>query len=137
MPPPRPILLQEVYQPSGQFKGAKTAFCIHNIAFQGRFWPESFKEMHMPQNAMNKLGFMDGYKKVFNEKTPLDDDAKPSEMFGGPFNKLNWMKAGILAADKVLTVSPNYATEIGSGPDKGVELDRYIREVSVCAAAAA
>lgn len=39
------------------------------------------------------------------------------------------LQAGILAADKVLTVSPNYATEIGSGPDKGVELDRFIRQV--------
>jgi granule-bound starch synthase len=32
-----------------------------------------------------------------------------------------------MASDKVLTVSPNYAAEIGSGPDKGVELDSYIR----------
>jgi granule-bound starch synthase len=39
-------------------------------------------------------------------------------------------QAGILAADKVLTVSPNYAAEIGSGPDKGVELDSVIRMVS-------
>jgi len=30
---------------------------------------------------------------VFDEKTPLDDDAKPSEsMQGGPHDKLNWMK---------------------------------------------
>jgi granule-bound starch synthase len=28
----------------------------------------------------------------------------------------------------VLTVSPNYATEIASGPDKGVELNQYIRQ---------
>jgi hypothetical protein len=27
-------------------------------------------------------------------------------------------------------VSPNYASEIGSGPDKGVELDSVIRMVS-------
>jgi hypothetical protein len=40
------------------------------------------------------------------------------------------LQAGILAADKVLTVSPNYASEIGSGPDKGVELDSVIRMVS-------
>jgi glycogen synthase len=39
------------------------------------------------------------------------------------------LQAGILAADKVLTVSPNYAAEISSGPDKGVELDSVIRMV--------
>jgi granule-bound starch synthase len=65
---------------------------------------------------------------VFNEKTPLDDDAKPSEsMQGGPHDKLNWMKAGIMAADRVLTVSPNYASEISANAEKGVELDKYIR----------
>eukprot|EP00878_Enallax_costatus_P000485 GHUV01000577.1.p1 GENE.GHUV01000577.1~~GHUV01000577.1.p1 ORF type:complete len:622 (+),score=214.06 GHUV01000577.1:161-1867(+) len=124
-----PLLLKDVYQPSGQFKNTKVAFCIHNIAFQGRFWPESFKDMALPQAALSKLGFQDGYSKVFDERTPLDDDEKPTDSLAGPFNKLNWMKAGILAADKVLTVSPNYATEIGSGPDKGVELDKFIQQV--------
>lgn len=47
-----------------------------------------------------------------------------------PGRTLTLLQAGILSADKVLTVSPNYAMEIGSGPDKGVELDRFIREVS-------
>jgi granule-bound starch synthase len=125
-----PLLIKDVYQPRGQFKNAKVAFCIHNIAFQGRFWPESFKDMALPPASLDKLGFKDGYSKVFNEKTPLDDDAKPSEsMQGGPHDKLNWMKAGIMAADRVLTVSPNYASEISANAEKGVELDKYIRQV--------
>jgi granule-bound starch synthase len=125
-----PLLIKDVYQPRGQFKNAKVAFCIHNIAFQGRFWPESFKDMALPPSAMAKLGFKDGYNKVFDEKNPLDDDEKPSEsMTGGLKEKLNWMKAGILSADKVLTVSPNYASEISANAEKGVELDKYIREV--------
>jgi granule-bound starch synthase len=37
------------------------------------------------------------------------------------------LQAGILAADKVLTVSPNYASEISTNAEKGVELDKYIR----------
>jgi glycogen synthase len=53
-----------VYQPRGQFKNAKVAFCIHNIAFQGRFWPESFKDMALPPSSLDKLGFKDGYSKV-------------------------------------------------------------------------
>jgi granule-bound starch synthase len=124
-----PLMLKEVYQPKGQFKNAKTAFCIHNIAFQGRFWPESFKDMNLPSSAQAKLGFTDGYSKVFDEKSPLDDDEKPSASLAGPFGKLNWMKAGILSADKVLTVSPNYASEISANSEKGVELDKFIRAV--------
>ncbi len=68
------------------------------------------------------------HSKVFDEKSPLDDDEKPADSAkGGLHNKLNWMKAGILAADRVLTVSPNYATEIAADPEKGVELDDIIR----------
>lgn len=43
------------------------------------------------------------------------------------YKKINWLKAGVLSADKVLTVSPNYASEISSNESKGVELDKYLR----------
>ncbi len=39
----------------------------------------------------------------------------PQAPAGQRFKKLNWLRAGIMAADKLLTVSPNYATEISSG----------------------
>lgn len=39
------------------------------------------------------------------------------------------MKAGILESWFVITVSPNYAKELVSGPDKGVELDNILRKV--------
>ena len=38
------------------------------------------------------------------------------------------MKAGILESWFVITVSPNYAKELLSGPDKGVELDNILRK---------
>ncbi|CAL0299968.1 unnamed protein product [Lupinus luteus] len=41
--------------------------------------------------------------------------------------KINWMKAGILESDKVLTVSPYYAMELVSGEERGVELDNILR----------
>lgn len=41
--------------------------------------------------------------------------------------KINWMKAGILESHRVLTVSPYYAQELVSGPQKGVELDNFFR----------
>jgi hypothetical protein len=39
---------------------------------------------------------------------------------GGPYPKLNWLKAGILSSDKLLTVSPNYAAEIARDESSGV-----------------
>ena len=33
--------MQFKYKPQGQFKDSKCVYCVHNIAFQGRFWPES------------------------------------------------------------------------------------------------
>lgn len=36
-----PVLLKEQYQPRGQFKNTKVAFCIHNVAFQVRIRHET------------------------------------------------------------------------------------------------
>ena len=41
--------------------------------------------------------------------------------------KINWMKSGILEADRVLTVSPYYAEELISGEARGCELDNIMR----------
>lgn len=45
--------------------------------------------------------------------------------------KINWMKAGILESDRVLTVSPYYAQELVSGIERGVELDTILRLTTV------
>lgn len=45
--------------------------------------------------------------------------------------KINWMKAGILESDRVVTVSPYYAQELVSGEDKGVELDNILRVAGI------
>jgi hypothetical protein len=39
----------------------------------------------------------------------------PLQATGTSFKKVNWLKAGILACDKLLTVSPNYATGEAAG----------------------
>ena len=62
---------------------------------------------------------MHAHLQVYNEQTPLKEEEK-SEPSGGPHAKINWLKAGILSADKVLTVSPNYASEIGRDASSGV-----------------
>ena len=45
--------------------------------------------------------------------------------------KINWMKAGILEADRVFTVSPYYASELVSGEDRGAELDNIFRKTGI------
>jgi granule-bound starch synthase len=87
----------------------QTALCIHNIAFQGRFWGDDYNQLGLPQEAQTLFEFTDGYPKVFDESTPADESAAATAT-GVQYKKLNWLKAGILACDKLLTVSPNYAT---------------------------
>ena len=55
-----------------------------------------------------------------------DEDSLPV-LPGEQFRKLNWLQAGILAADKLLTVSPTYAVEIASDSQKGVGLAAAVR----------
>lgn len=45
--------------------------------------------------------------------------------------KINWMKAGFLESDLNITVSPNYAAELVSGEDTGVELDSIVRKEGI------
>lgn len=60
---------------------------------------------------------------MFTEDSPVDESEKLEEDPKQRFKKINWMRAAFTAADKILTVSPNYAEEIMSGVDKGVELN--------------
>ncbi|CAM6105177.1 unnamed protein product [Calypogeia fissa] len=108
-----PCYLKSNYKAHGQFTNAKVAFCVHNIAYQGRFPFADFPLLNLPDSFQRSFGFMDGY-------------TKPVKGL-----KINWMKAGFLESDKALTVSPNYAKELTEGPDKGVELDEVVREIGI------
>jgi len=120
-----PVMLKTVYQPNGEFKNAKAAFVVHNIAFQGRFWEEEnlLSEFGLPESVRADFSFIDGYPLVYSEDTPSEDKVPAT---AGEFKKFNWIKAAFIHADKNLTVSPNYAKEIMSGPGKGVEMDKII-----------
>ena len=124
-----PVLLKEKYQPMGEFVDAKAAFCVHNIAFQGRFWSEDWSELSLPETAKPLFDMTDGHPRVFSEDEPADlaDETTLAES-GASFAKLNWMKAGFLSSDKNITVSPNYACEVAMDAEKGVELDDVIAE---------
>ncbi|KAI3878315.1 hypothetical protein MKX03_021775 [Papaver bracteatum] len=105
-----PCYLKSMYQSKGMYETAKVAYCIHNIAYQGRFPFSDFALLNLPDSFRSSFDFIDGYEKPVKGR------------------KINWMKAGVLEADKVVTVSPYYAEELVSGPDKGVELDSIIRK---------
>ncbi|KAE8662002.1 Granule-bound starch synthase 1 [Hibiscus syriacus] len=108
-----PCYLKSMYQSRGIYMNAKVAFCVHNISYQGRFQFSDFELLNLPDQFKSSFDFFDGYTKPVKGR------------------KINWMKAGTLESDKVLTVSPYYAQELISGEDKGVELDTIIRKTGI------
>ncbi|DBA74037.1 TPA: hypothetical protein ACH3X1_010853 [Trebouxia sp. C0004] len=123
-----PVLLKDQYQPNGQFSKTKVAFCVHNIAYQGRFWEEQFESLQVPSACKSKFAFEDGNPRVYDETEPDTADKPVLGEKGRKYKKVNWMKAAFLSADKLLTVSPTYATEIAANQAQGVELDGVIRQ---------
>ncbi|KAJ6297835.1 hypothetical protein OIU76_019028 [Salix suchowensis] len=104
-----PCYLKSMYQSKGVYMNAKVVFCIHNIAYQGRFAFSDFSLLNLPDEYKSSFDFKDGYNKPVKGR------------------KINWMKAGVLEAHRVMTVSPYYAQELVSGVEKGVELDNHLR----------
>ncbi|TKY64153.1 Granule-bound starch synthase 1 [Spatholobus suberectus] len=103
--------LKSMYQSVGIYKNARVVFCIHNIAYQGRFAFADFSLLNLPDQFKSSFDFIDGHVKPVIGR------------------KINWLKAGIIESWFVITVSPNYAKELVSGPDKGVELDNMLRKI--------
>lgn len=97
-----PFLLKEKYHWIEAYRKIKTVFTIHNIEFQGQFDP-------------GMLGDLFGVGAERYEDGTLRWN-----------NCLNWMKAGVLYADRVTTVSPSYAGEIQT-PEFGKGLDQLMR----------
>jgi starch synthase len=82
-----PMLLRDAEMRYEVMLAKKTIFTIHNIAFQGQFPIQSFNHMNLYDKALGTCEFETN----------------------GPINML---KCGILFADQVTTVSPQYALEI-------------------------
>ncbi len=81
-----PVYFRTKYVWKREYAHIKTVFTIHNIEYQGKFDPY-----------------------VLGDLFGLDTDILPTMEYGGC---LNLMKAAIVTADKVTTVSPTYAGEI-------------------------
>lgn len=108
-----PCYLKSIYKSRGIYLNAKVAFCVHNMAYQGRFAFSDFSMLNLPDQFKGSFDFIDGYEKPVKGR------------------KVNWMKAGFLESDVVITVSPYYAEEITSDAAKGVELDNILRMLGV------
>ncbi len=97
-----PAYLKTLYSIDGFYAKTSSVFTIHNIAYQGVF----------PKETLMKAGF--GWMDFTPEKL---------EYYGG----INFLKAGLVFADKITTVSPSYASEIRSGPEFGRGLEGVLK----------
>jgi starch synthase len=93
--------LKFVYADDPFFKESRSLFTVHNLAYQGLFAKEILAAAGLPASLfnMNDLEF---------------------------FGQVNFMKAGILYATAVTTVSPRYSCEIQT-PEFGCGLDGLLR----------
>lgn len=92
-----PVYLKTTEFSNPFFKRTKTVLTIHNMAYQGLFKSGRFGLLGLPVEFMKPLG--------------------PLEFFG----QSNFLKAGILFADKITTVSETYAREIQENLGCGLE----------------
>lgn len=98
-----PAYLKYVYAQDSFFKNSASVFTIHNMAYQGVF----------PASALGLLG--------------LPGSAfQPKEMEF--YGQLSTLKAGLVYADGITTVSPTYATEVSSDPAYGCGLEGVLQE---------
>jgi starch synthase len=96
-----PFLLRHEHARDPALAGARTVFTIHNLAYQGIF----------PKQVVPALGL------------PWDVFRYEAMEF---HDQLNFMKAGLVFADALTTVSPTYAREITTW-EGGVGLDPLLR----------
>ncbi|HEY7958388.1 MAG TPA: glycogen synthase GlgA [Polyangia bacterium] len=85
----------------GDLRPPRTVFTVHNLAFQGLFPESTVEELGFPR----ALYHPDGY-----------------EFYG----QVSLLKAGLVLADRITTVSPSYAKEIQT-PEQGCGLDGLLR----------
>ncbi len=95
-----PVLTNTKYKEI--FKRVKTVQTIHNIAYQGVFPENAFKELDLEESLWSS--------KFLEHK-----------------GKLNFLKGGIVFSDAITTVSPTYMREICT-PEYGFGLDGVLRD---------
>ena len=99
-----PIYLHAGLRTTDNFRAARSVYTIHNLNYQGIGTPGQFDALGLP----TRYWFPDALEH---------------------YGQLNLMKGGIICADEVTTVSPNYAREIQT-PAHGAGLDGILRTLS-------
>ena len=97
-----PVYLQRNYKRDLFFYDTRTVFTIHNVAYHGDF----------PHAALREIS--------------LDDSVFTSETLEY-YNRVNFLKGGIVFADALTTVSPRYAREIQTA-EFGVGLEGVLQK---------
>jgi starch synthase len=97
-----PVYLVEFYRSTLGYQRLKTLFTIHNLSYQGLFWHGELETTGLDWRLFN-------YQQL--------------EFYG----QLNFLKAGIVFADLLSTVSPRYAQEIQT-PYFGCGLEGVLAE---------
>ena len=87
---------------SGNPAGVRTVLTIHNIAFQGLSEPQRMTALRLPRRRFTREGF---------------------EFWG----RVSALKAGLVGADRLTTVSPTYAAEL-MRDEFGMGLDGVMRQ---------
>ena len=95
-----PVYLKEKLRHDQFFHSTRSVLTIHNISFQGIFPREAYYKIGLPEGLFSTDGF---------------------EFYG----KVNLLKAGIIYADEVTTVSRQYAREIQT-KEHGFGLDQVL-----------
>jgi starch synthase len=96
-----PVLLK-FYKRNGFFAHTASVLTIHNLGYQGVYSKENYPKTGMGWNEFYSAGFED-------------------------WDNMNFLKAGLVSADLLTTVSPTYAKEIQK-PEFGSRMDPIIRQ---------
>jgi len=101
-----PVYLKTIYAERSFYSGIKTVLTIHNLAYQGEFDKARYRKLNLPDELLYATA--------------------PFEFYG----KVNFLKAAIIFADRITTVSPRYSEEIQSSEELGCGLRGVLRERS-------
>ncbi|MBS1912713.1 MAG: glycogen synthase GlgA [Bacteroidetes bacterium] len=97
-----PVFLKELYAKDNFFAHTRVVFTMHNLAYQGSFPASTFEKTGLSPKLFAGNGLEHG-------------------------GNINFMKAGIVYADAVSTVSPTYAKEILT-PAHGFGLEGVLKK---------
>jgi len=96
--------LKYEYKKEPFFANCSTVLSVHNMAYQG----------HFTFNNLSRMGIAEDLEEGVNVLKHGDG--------------INFLKAGILTADKITTVSQAYAAEVIKDPEIGAGMDSYLQQ---------